>query len=371
VKITGLTTSLVQHRYDAALRNSRHAWKEKNALLVFVSTEEGVVGVGEGWCENGDPATLALLIERDLKGLVIGQELWAVEQIWARIIETNSMSAKGGILWSAASAIDIAIWDALARSVRQPLYKLLGGFSNSLWIYGSSGMYGPGYGPEILARDMAAAVKRGACGVKIKVGGASLAEDVARARAVRAAIGPEPRFMVDALWSMDVPAAIRLGKALAPYDLHFYEAPTAREDLRGWGEIAAATGLALAGPEIQSGLHVFTQWMQSGNVHYLQADAIVCGGITELRKIAALAQAFGRPITLHCSGSAVALAANAHLGAAIPNCDAVEMHLLHQTFYDRLWPAGFAVREGKLHLPDSPGLGFEIKRDDPALSKTG
>lgn len=371
MKITGLTTSLVQKRYDAALRNSRHAWKEKNALLVFVTTDDGVVGVGEGWCENGNPATLATLIERDLKELVIGQPVWAVEQIWARIIETNAMSAKGGILWSAASAIDIAIWDAYARSLKQPLYKLLGGYSNAVWVYGSSGMYGPGYGPEILARDMATAVKRGACGVKIKAGGASLAEDVARAQAVRAAIGPEARFMVDVLWSLDVPAAIRLGQALSPFDLHFYEAPTSREDMRGWAQIAAATHLPLAGPEIQSGLRVFADWMQSGSVHYLQADAIVCGGITELRKIAALAQAFCRPITLHCSGSAVALAANAQVGAAIPNCDAVEMHLLHQTFYDRLWPAGYAIRDGKLHLPDTPGLGIEIKSDDPALTKIG
>jgi L-alanine-DL-glutamate epimerase-like enolase superfamily enzyme len=368
MKIVDLALRVAKRRYDSGLRNSRHPWKEKNALLVFVTTEEGVVGVGEGWCENGAPETFAPLILRDLRPLVVGQSVWAVEQIGARLLETNAMSAKGGILWSAASAIDIAVWDAWARTLKQPLYRLLGGSGNSLPAYGSSGMYGENYGPDALARDMADAMARGFNGVKIKTGGAMLAEDVARAVSVRQAIGPAARLMVDALWSQDVPGAIRLGKALASSNLHFYEAPTAREDLRGWAQIQAAVGIPLAGPEIASGLHVFRDFLEAGIVQYLQADAIVCGGITELRKIAAMAQAFARPLSLHCSGSAVALAANAHLGAAIPNCDGVEVHLFHQTFFDRLWSAGFAVKGGRLHLPDAPGLGIDLRPDDPALT---
>lgn len=367
-RVKDLKLRLATKRYDGGLRSSVMTWREKNALLVFVETEDGVIGVGEAWCDGGAPDSVAAIIAKDLKGLVVGQPVWAIEAFQARALATNIMSARGGALYAAVSAIDIALWDALARTVGLPLYRLLGGHASAVTVYGSSGMYGDGYGPDALARDMVKAIEAGCAGVKIKGGGAPLAEDVARVAAVREAIGPDARLMVDILFSLDVPGAIRLGRALRPYDLHFLEAPTARADLRGWAEIRRATGLALAGPELESGLDVFRDALTLGAVDYVQADACVCGGMTAIRHIAGLAQAFHRRMTLHCSGSAVALAANAHAAAALNVCESIEMHLMHQTLFERLWQAGYRVGQGSLHLPDKAGLGIDIAPDDPALT---
>jgi len=371
VLVKDLTVCVATKHYSPGLRNTLHAWNEKHAVLVFVETEDGALGVGEAWCDGGAPETVASLIAKDLKNLVIGRPVWAIEQFHARALQTNVMSAKGGILYAATSAVDIALWDALARTAGLPLYRLLGGFTDSVQVYGSGGMYRDGYGPEALARDMAEVVARGFAGVKIKGGGVPASEDVARAAAVRAAIGPAARLMVDVMFCLGVREAIRLGHALRPYDLHFLEAPTARTDLRGWAEVRQAIGIPIAGPELESGLHVFRSALELGAVDLLQADACVCGGITAIRRIAALAQAFHRTMTLHCSGSAVALAANAHAAAASCNCESIEMHLLHKTLFERLWSAGYRVADGRLHLPPAAGLGIDLKPDDPALKRVG
>src|ERR1035437_8102304 len=128
MQITTLTTRLHSRRYESNLRNSRHPWKEKHALLVFVTTDTGITGVGEAWTENASPLPLALFIEKDLAPLVLNQplnNLPDIETLSARLLETDAMSNKGGFLYAAASAIDIAFHDALARSLNLPLYQLL------------------------------------------------------------------------------------------------------------------------------------------------------------------------------------------------------------------------------------------------------
>ena len=107
--------------------------------------------------------------------------------------------------------------------------------------------------------------------------------------------------------------------------------------------------------------------LRLGAVDFLQVDATICGGITQVKRAAALAQAFHRPTTLHCSGSAVAFAANAQIAAAIPACDGLEMHLMHQTLFDRLWLAGYVIADGRLTLPERPGLSIDIDPDQPGL----
>lgn len=353
-------------RYARAFHNPHHAWMEKCAVLVFVELDGGALGVGEAWCDSGGAASVVRLIKDDLAPRVIGQPV-APERNWAQMARLEVMSAKGGALYAAISAVDIAIWDAWARALGQPLHTLLGGARETVPVYGSSGLYADGYGPDALARDMADAMGKGFCGVKIKVAGAPVREDVARVAAVRAAIGPDARLMADALFAQDVPQAIRLGRALSPYDLWFYEAPTDRRDLAGWAEIRRTTGLPLSGPEVESGLDRFRDALALGAVDYLQADATICGGLTETRRIADLARSFHRSLTLHASGSAVAFAANACAAAAWAAGESVEMHLLHQALFERLWDAGYAVAGGELRLSDRPGLGIDLHPDDPLL----
>ena len=354
-------------RYETEFRNPHLGFPDKHAVLAFVTTQEGRVGVGESWCDAGDPGSVVTIIESDLAPRIIGASVSQPERIWQSMISTGVMSLKGSALYAAASGIDIAVWDVYARTMGQPLHRLLGGHSTAVPVYGSAGLYAEGYTPESLASEMAAAIDRGCCGAKIKVAGATLEEDVERAGAVRRALGSGPRLMIDALFKPGVADAIRLGRALAPFDIYFYEAPTELRDLSGWRTIRRDTGIALSGPEVEAGLDRYREFLKSDVVDYLQADAIICGGITELRRIAALGRAYRKPLTYHASGSAVALAANAQVAAAFAGTDSIEMHLLHQAMFERLWEAGWRIENGALVLPEIPGIGMEITPDSPLL----
>ena len=366
-KSTRISDVLVRvHRrpYETEYRNPLVSFPEKNAVLVFVITEGGVVGVGESWCDGGAPDSVVRLIETDLAPLARGSEVTSPEPLWQKLMATETMSLKGGALYAAVSGLDIAVWDAYARTLRMPLHRLLGGQSSSVPAYASGGLYAPGYSPEQLGDDMAIAIEQGYLGVKMKVAGATLEEDKKRVRSVRQAIGPDHQLMVDALFSPSVSEAIRLGGALSSFDLHFFEAPTRRRDIEGWKRIHKQTGIPLSGPEVESELYWFHQFLDSGAVQYLQADACICGGITQLREIAALAARFSCPMTYHASGSAVALAANAQVAAAESGTHSLELHMLHQSLFEKLWDSGWRVANGRLELPDHLGLGIEIRPED-------
>lgn len=358
-----------ERRYEKPSRNPHVRWDAKFAVLAFVETSGGALGVGEAWCDSASLRSVIALIEDDLAPAIIGMPVSAPESIWREMMRREPMNLRGSALYAAVSAVDIAVWDAFAKSVDLPLHRLLGGFRNSVAVYGSAGLYRDDYGPGDLARDMAQAMDRGCFGVKIKVAGASIAEDVARVDAVRHAIGHDAALMVDALFAQSVPEAIALGNALKPFGILFYEAPTDRRNPRGWEEIAVATGLALSGPEVESGLDRFERFSRIPGLHYLQADAIICGGLTEMRRIAGLSSAMHRQLTVHCSGSGVAFAANACAAAAFSSGHSVELHLLHQSLYEHVWEAGYRVGDGSLHLTDKAGLGLNLDPDDPSLSK--
>lgn len=368
-RIEQVVTRLHFRAYETAHSNPHMAWAGKSALLVFVITEQGHVGVGEAWCDAASIVSVNALVTEDLIPQVKGKILASPESLWANMVRLEPMNVRGSALYAAMSALDGAIWDALARSLDIPLFRLLGGARKKVPVYGSAGLYVEGQSPAELASELAGAVERGCYGVKMKVAGASIEEDVVRVAAVREALGSEPDLMVDALFQPDVAQAIELGRAISPSRITFYEAPTDRRNLRGWEEIGKRTGLSLSGPEMESGIDRFAAFAMLPGLHYLQCDAIVCGGPTEVRRIAGLAASRFLPLTFHCSGSAISLAVNASCAAAFTSGHSVEMHLLHQSLFDRLWQAGYAVEAGSLILPEAPGLGLQLDIDDPELTK--
>ena len=368
MKIDRIDVRIITRRYDRVLGMHHQRWTEKHAVIVLVHAG-GQCGLGEAWCDAGDPQLVANYVQTDLAPLAIGMDPHRPEAIWQRLMQSRVMGQRGGALYAAAGAIDCAIWDVSARLLGLPLRVLLGGAGDSIPVYASGGFYGDGYTPDDLARDMHVGIELGCAGVKVKAGMQSPRIEAARLHAVRQAIGPDAWLMADFLFAPTVPHAIACAKAIAPSDIRFLEAPTAYENFPGWRHVGDATGLPLAGPEMVAGLHMYRDAILTAGVHFLQFDLALCGGITEARRIAGLAAAFGLPISMHCSGSAVSLAANAQFGAAYPATDSIEYHLLHQTLFDRLWANGYAITDGKLTLPETPGLGFALLPDDPDFAK--
>lgn len=297
---------------------------------------------------------------------MIGEDPAYVERLRSAVLGSSGVVTRPGILAAALSALDLALWDLHAKALGVPLYQLLGAHRDRVPCYGSAGLYGKDKTPDDLAAEMAGYAALGFAGVKMKVGGAPLAEDVARVAKTRAAVGPGIRVMVDALNNLNVPQALRMARAFAPYDVHFFEAPVATRNLDGQAEVNRRGGIPVCGNEAEHGLEYFREMIARRAVEYVQFDLAACGGIGEGRRIAALAEAYHRPCTLHASSSAVVFAASLHFAAATASCESVEYHMVHQWLFD-LAPAGcFAVEDGFVRPPAGPGMGLEMTPDDVA-----
>jgi L-alanine-DL-glutamate epimerase-like enolase superfamily enzyme len=359
--IRACTTRVVTRKMARAEWNPRSKWNEKNVVLAFLTLDDGTVGVGEAYCDGGTTASVQAIIERDLAPLLIGQTPLGTRHLWHAMIESGVVSAKAGACYAAASALDIAIWDLAGKILGLPVHRLLGGHADRVSVYASGGLYGEGKSRDDLAREMAGYVALGFRAVKLKVGGATIAEDVARVMAVREAIGTEVRLMVDALYSYSPAEALRFAHAAAPCDVHFFEAPVHPEDIEGLQKVCARSPIPVAGNEFAYSAEVFRRILDAG-IDVVHADAILCGGISGALRVADLAAAHHRPISFHAASSAVCLAANAHVAAAASNSESVEFHMIHQLLFD-LDPMPFRLEQGDLLLEDRPGLGLEIDAD--------
>jgi L-alanine-DL-glutamate epimerase-like enolase superfamily enzyme len=364
MKVTKVTPRLIEREMGGNLWNPRTRWTKKRMVLVFIETDTGLFGVGEGWTTGGSARALVDTIEDDLAPLLLGQDPHFVTRLGKQALDTTDLSNRSGIVAAALGAVDTALWDLIGKAAKLPLYKLLGAYDEQVFTYASAGLYGDGKSPDDLGAELRGYVEQGFTAVKMKVGGAPLKEDVARVAAAREAIGPDTKLMVDALYNLSVPEALAFARAIERYDIHFFEAPVSVHDVKGQAEVHARSPIPVCGNETLAWTDSFRELITAGAVHYVQFDPAVCGGITEGRRIADLAHAFHLPCTLHASSTSVVFAACLHLGAALANCVSVEYHMLHQWFWDLEPEDTFIVRDGFVRPPHGPGLGLAISPDD-------
>lgn len=361
--ISDLTVHVHTHTPRDAPWNARTRWSTKTVLLVRVQTSDGIFGVGEAWVDGADARAVAAVLEHEVRPLVMGCDPFLTESIFHTLIETTIVSGKRGIMHAAASAIDIALWDIKGKAAGLPVYKMLGGNDDAVYAYASGGLYKHGKTPQDLAAELAGYVAQGFSAVKIKIAGVSLREDLARIAAVREAVGPDVKLMVDALYAYTLPEAKKMARLMEPFDIEFFEAPISSYDVDGLADLARASPIPLAGNEIEIGRHAFNRLIERRAVSVVHVEAILCGGISEAFKIAALAAAHNLPVSMHNSSSVVAFAANLHIGAAIANCHSVEYHMIHRLLFDRVPDDLFRVEDSRVRVPDKPGLGLDF---DPA-----
>ena len=371
-RIKTIRCANLHRKYSGEVRNTQHAWQGKNYILLEIESEDGVSGFGEMYCDGGGSPEAALAMLRyEVAPALIGKSGTRPLEILAYLRGHFSLSARGSAASMAISAVDIAMWDMVGKRSGLPLYRLLGGHSDRVKVYASGGMYGPRITPQTLAQEMREAQAKGLNGAKIKIGGATLEEDVARVTCVREAIGPHAPLMVDAMFRPNVTDAIRLGNALKNANIHFYEAPTNANHVSGWRSVGQACGLSLSGPELSDDRDLMLRLLQADALQFLQFDVAIAGGVSEGREIFALARAFRKPVTLHCAASAVAMAAAAQMGAGLGGCDSLEFHLMHDGMRESLWKCGWRLESGHLVVPDRPGLGVEPTDEVRDLLKGG
>jgi len=379
MKIKDIRATALSYKCEPPYGSAGGMQARRGALLVEVETDDGIVGIGESGLGGGATATV---IEKDLKPLLVGRDPLMIEGLWQLMFARTRQYGRRGVVMNAISGIDIALWDIAGKVAKLPVYKLLGAARDRVEAYASGGFYQEGKGVDGVAGEAEGYRARGFRGMKMKIGRnpstgshlrhlANMAEvcevepevDIARVTAVRKALGPQAKLMVDVncAWSPDF--AISMGRALEPYNLYWIEEPVATDDIDGSARVADALATPIAGYETETGLYGFRELVTRGAVDIVQLDVAWSGGFSEGKRIAAFAQAHHRMVAPHAFAGAVLLVASLHYAAAIPNALALEWDQNPNGLRDELLKKGLRLEsDGTVKLPERPGLGIELDR---------
>ncbi len=335
---------------------------EMTATLVEVEADNGLTGYGEALTRLG-PSAAREIVTSILKPIVVGEDPLKIDVLWERMFST--MKSRGhwkGFMIEAISGVDIALWDLAGKAFRQPVSTLLGGrHREKLEAYASSIML---MDRQEMVKEAVDLVRRGYRKIKVKIGLGAEA-DLGNIRAIREAVGPDIGIMLDANCGYAAEEALRLGVSLEPLNILWLEEPVLPQDFEGYARLSGALRIPIAAGECE-----FTRWgfrdlLQRGKVSVIQPDISRCGGLTEGRKIAALASAYGVPVAPHTGASgALSIAAAVHFASSLGNFYVYEhMYTENPLRTDILKDPILEFRDGCVGVPTGPGLGIEIDKE--------
>lgn len=364
MKITGIETVFWKSR-SAAPFWPHWTW-------VKVTTNTGVFGIGETYPRNTDDAAAI----HGVANTLIGRDPRDIERIWAELYRSFDFQVAGGAEMRALSAIDLALWDLLGKSLNTPVYRMIGGKSNpSVRLYNTCFPYKYDFNrePEKIMSELIET--RGIKAIKIwPFDGAARAnrnqfitwQQIDHAlepvKKLRDRFGSEIDIAIEFHAQWNVPSAIRIAHSLEPYKPMWLEDMLMPGNFNQYHELAAATSLPLIAGERMAGKLQFEQLLDSRTVKYVMFDVTWCGGLTEAHKIAAMADARELPIAPHTAGGPLLFYASTHLTTASPN---VWIQESCQRFYEWDWPKmlenPIAPSDGAIRVPEEPGFGMRIK----------
>lgn len=342
-----------QYRSRSGLRTFR------GTVLVRVETDVGIVGFGS--C-SGNEAVVETIIGRALRPLLIGKDPLRINDLWGNAYLGGGFVENGSkaIAAIARSGIDVALWDILGKAENLPVYELLGGkCRESVQVYATA-LY-PEETPEVLKKALAF-VEKGFGAIKIKIG-FDLPKDMAMVKAVRGRLGKDFTLMTDANMGYRIDAALAAAAVLEECGVAWLEEPLFVGDIDGHAFLRSRCKVPIALGENLHACSAFEEFMNRGAVDILQPDVARCGGISEAKKVAALAAAYGLPISLHTWGDAVALAASLHIACATQNSPVMELDCTANPLRTELLKEPLEARNGTMLPPDRPGLGIELSTD--------
>jgi galactonate dehydratase len=338
-------------------------WGEpRNWVFVKLSTDDGIHGWGEGTLE-GKESTVQTAIH-ELGTYLIGKDPTAVEHHWQAMFR-HGFWRGGVVLNTALAALDQAMWDIRGKSCGLPIYHLLGGPTRErVRLYTHVGIYDPARMVDDAQRDLAdgfTAVKTGAwAGDTTVPEHQAIAAFAARVEKLRETVGPGVDIMIDNHGRSRPSTSVRLMQALEPYRLYWLEEPTQPDDVEGLLALRAAG----ATMDLASGERLYSKWdfrtlLEKRLVDVIQPDLCHAGGITECKKIAAMAEAYYVQVAPHSPQGPVSTAAAAHLAKAIPNFQILE-YVRSEPWRQKVLREPWSVDHGYLLVPERPGLGVDL-----------
>jgi D-galactarolactone cycloisomerase len=360
--------------------SSQARFPERNSLLVRITSDDGLVGWGEGG-QYGPPEPVATCIDDVIGPRLVGQRVDEPVRIWEESYSFSRDFGQKGTYVEAISAIDIALWDLWGKSLGRPIHALLGGaFRSEVHAYATGCYYGESYSNRAamlceLEEEAATYVTSGFRTLKMKIGLLDIETDGERVRCVREAIGPDRNLLVDANHAYNPTNAIRMGRHLEASNVLWFEEPVVPEDRAGYRRVRDSLDVAIAGGEAEFTRYGFRDLLVGECVDIIQPDLCVSGGFSEFVKIHALASSFGVTTVPHVWGSGIALAAALQAIAAIPtnphtydpvplqNEPVIEFDRKYNPLRDDLLNETFVLRDGLVSIPTGDGLGVTINED--------
>ena len=318
-------------------------------LFAEISTAQGHTGMGFSYSKRaGGPAQYAHA--KEVAEGLIGEYPNDIARVYDKLLWAGASVGRSGVATQALAAIDVALWDLKAKRAGLPLAKLLGAHRDSVRTYNTSGGFLNASLEEV--RDRATrSLEEGIGGIKIKVGLPDSAEDLRRVAGVREHIGADVPLMVDANQQWDRATALRMGRRLEEFDLVWIEEPLDAYDAEGHAQLAAALNTPIATGEMLASVAEHVRLIDARACDIIQPDAPRVGGITQFLRLAALADQRGLGLAPH-----FAMEIHLHLAAAYPREPWVE----HFDWLDPLFEERLETRDGRMLVPDRPGLGVTL-----------
>ena len=380
MKIKKISTHILQYSLKEELGYSQQYYNKRTAHLIEVTTDEGITGWGECFGPGNIAVANKCIVEKVIQPLILGLDPLNRDVIWHMVYNLLRDHGQKGMPIQALSGIDIALWDIAGKVANMSISKLIGGrYREKVEVYG--------YGMMLRRENLDTLVKlfslesqkiksEGFVATKMKVG-LGPKKDIKLAESVRKGVGDDYPFMVDANHCYTSSDALFVGRALEEMDVYWFEEPVPPEDIEGYKEIKLKLNIKISGGETEFARWGWNQFLQNRCVDIAQPEVCALGGISEYLKVLAIAHTNFIPVINHVWGSAIAIATNLQLLAAMPpvpgglhpNEPWLEFDTTDNKFRDDLLIEPLRINEqvsknkGWVSIPDTPGIGVEPDRD--------
>ena len=369
ITISKIETYVLKDTLEKSFFFSQWEYSERCICIVKITCSDGTYGWGEGY----GPANILESGIEFLKAQVLGENPLHNEVIWNKMYRKTLDFARRGVLVASMSAIDIAIWDIKGKLLNQSVGSLLGGVQRKYVVPYATGMYFTE--KDNLTKDFEVEAKlyleKGFKAIKMKVG-LGISKDVSNVKYLRSIIGYDIKLMIDSNHAYTYTEALELSKKLEKYEISWFEEPVSPEFYEQYAELRQKTTIPIAGGECEYLRFGFHQLLMNKSVDIIQPDICACGGLTEAKRIASLASTYGVDIVPHTWGSSIGIHVALHF---ISNLESLPGRMFSPDFLLEFDQTENALREqltfpklemknGKIQVPSSPGLGLEVNEDE-------
>lgn len=340
-----------------------------NWVFVKVYTDEGIAGVGEGTLEYKEHA-LEGAVEH-LKNYLLGKDPRNIERLYHDIYR-DAYWRGGAVLMSALSAVECALWDILGKSLGVPVYTLLGGKANEDCRIYVNGWFAGAKTPREFAEKAKIAVKKGVTAMKwdpfgksyLQISNADLTNALECVAAVREAVGDKIDLLIEGHGRFDVPTGIKIAKELEQFKPMWFEEPVPPNNLEALKAVRDKSPVAISAGERLYTRFDYNELFRTRACDYIQPDISHAGGIMELKKIAAIAEANYIPFAPHNPSGPVANAATLQLAACCPNFCILEIMYSDVDYRKYVTNENLVYENGRIRIGDKPGLGIELNEEE-------